>query len=223
MGRTHPNLVGHWRAENNPNDTSGNGLHGVWAGTPAYAKGKIGQAFDFNTLRHITVSNLDNFGSSITGDFSISVWVKTTSVTSLFSGVINDGNNTSLYVSIASTLPRFDVRGDGNQDNRVRANIAVNDGDWHHIVYVKAGSKAEDFRIYVDGKLTSLIIDSSEEITAASDFEYPFLLGARNNRGTINASTCELDDVQIWNRALAPHQIAAIYNGVDPAFIGDVA
>ncbi len=230
MGRTHPNLVGHWRMENNLTDTSGNGNNGtVGAGSAAYVDGKIGRAWDNDGTRY-GVLPMDG-KDWIEDGFSVGMWVRTTSTASqnIF-GAANDGTTTALGVILNFTTSNrlfVSVRSESGETVNPGTGVSVNNAfavdTWFHFCFV-ADPVANLGKVYINGVFAGES-QSTLNVDNFAPFDYPIFFGRRNNRGTPTGSPLlgQLDDVQIWNRALAPNQIRAIYNGVDPAFIGDVA
>jgi hypothetical protein len=217
MGRTHPNLDAHYRAERNPNDTSGNAVNGTWGGTEQYAKGRIGEGFDFNG------SSWVDTGSESIGDGLFAAADRRWSV-ALWSRI--NGANEGTYLGRASansTQRSFQILRLGTVSNPAfylrgeitRFALDHNDGVWRHYSVTWDGQTA---RFYLNGVyFSNLNVGTASEITGQR-----VIIGARTN-GTGFFLSGQIDDVQIWNRALQPHHIRAIYNGVDPAFIGDVA
>jgi hypothetical protein len=219
MGRTHPNLVGHWRAENNPNDTSGNGQSGIWSGAPTYAKGVGGQCFDFDVSSYVSIFAA---GSDwLIGDFAFNAWVKSVdgNIGGAVIGTVNVGTGTFFQVSLNEPhngFIRIALRGPSAADVSISTNHP--NGEWFHLAYTyKTGI---GMTAYING----VFAGSAGTVPERTLTEYSTWIGAQNNRGGFSRGfEGQLDDVQIWNAALQPHHIRAIYNGVDPAFIGDVA
>ncbi len=223
MGRTHPNLRGHWRFENNLTDTSGNGKNAsVFQGSPSFIKGKIGQGREYNRSNgDQTPTNIDFAPQN---SFGISFWIKPfdTESNSCPFGFANTGPNTTIIClinrSVSGDVLMF-ARQDGGASASFQTGSVLSLNEWHFVFLAHEGS---NLKIYVDAGLKAT--QSRSIVGGYSLNEFGMGLGFENDRGDFGrAFNGQLDDVQIWNRALAPHQIAAIYNGVDPAFIGDIA
>ncbi len=213
MGRTHPNLVGHWRFENTLDDSSGNGNNGtVGAGSAAYAAGKIGRAWDNDATRYITIPETFK-----TESVSFAFWYKTESIV-FAKSIISDRSNSRAGFIIWEDINgfmAFDYHA-ANALERWTTNYALSTSVWQHIVFTRDPNGR---KLYVNGKLQDSTSDAGSMTQSANNFTS--IMARADNLSTRTIG--QLDDVQIWNRALAPHQIAAIYNGVDPAFIGDIA
>jgi hypothetical protein len=206
MGRTHPNLVGHWRFENNLLDTSGNGNDGtVGAGSAAYANGTLGLAADFNPSGFVWADTGVQLGATWTVNF----WVRPKTLVNGY------------FFSQTDTISagRLILGEDGSRlfafvGSNVAARFAPTLNQWYHF----SMSKNETGLItwYVDCEARGSITNTAPQTANQSQVGGSSVLSGRNTNSVI-------DDVQIWNRALQPHHIRAIYNGVDPAFLGDIA
>jgi hypothetical protein len=224
MGRTHPNLVGHWRFENNLLDTSGNGNDGtVGAGSAAYVRGKVGQAWDNDATRFVEIGNPTEMQINTEDGpgLTMCAWAKPSSFPTtgnirvvFASGTLGSGRHgCGIYYSSVNYV--FQVR---RGDSVVSAFFPHNNNtDWVHL----AGTRRDGVTIlYVNGVLVS---SNTGEIGDTTP-NFPYQIGQREGFSQeIWRFQGQIDDVQIWNRALQPHHIRAIYNGVDPAFIGDIA
>jgi hypothetical protein len=235
MGRTHPNLVGHWRFENNLLDSSGNGNDGaVGAGSAAYARGKVGQAWDSNATRYIDATET----TSKLGSIAISAWLRPTwTFTSsaavddrktIISNITTSNLADAVYIIHANEDGRIDLIWRNNADTGFNAHITddvvLAKDTWSHFAMVSESGVAPVF--YIDGKAVSSNTRVGIGTESGSKSPNLLIMGAPIQGvtgGALRRWIGQLDDVQIWNRALQPHHIRAIYNGVDPAFIGDVA
>ena len=88
------------------------------------------------------------------------------------------------------------------------ASVNLND-NWHQIVVVD--SLAQTF-VYIDGFLVSSFSYGSDDNCFQGSNEFLFGGGADNQ-----FLTGSLDDIGIWNRALTPEEITALYNGTSCA------
>lgn len=168
-------------------------------------------------------------GKSLTelgpADFSIEAWIKTTAINQ---GIVVCTNANTLwevgekafYIN-SSGMPAFV----GNSHNYIMGNMAVNDGNWHHVavVFNHTGGSSGIGKIYVDGS----------DQTASSGYSPSF-----NNLGTFkigapnynnfdpeapNFFAGAIDDVRIWNTARTQTHISANMNtcltGNEPGLI----
>ncbi len=214
MGRTHPNLVGHWRFEDNLTDTSGNGNNAVLlVGAESYQKGKIGQCWSN------TGQSLDSMIASSTfvgTPFTLALWFNPSQITE------SDLGRYRLFTTASGSASRANLSIDNSKlSMRTAANVIAVEWDipainqWYHAAAVWDGSNSQ--LLYVNG----ILIGTNNRSMSSGDSVTAKIFGQTTTNLRVYRGLG--DDLQIWNRALAPHQIAAIYNGVDPAFIGDVA
>jgi hypothetical protein len=191
--------------ENNLLDTSGNGNDGtVGAGSAAYMRGKVGQAADFNPSGFMYADT----PVTISAEWSIAFWVYVKStVNGYFVNQWESGHPA-----------RFIIGEDGGNifmfaGADVYRAAAVNE-TWIHLALSR--NSIGKYVAYKDGSQVGTLTNSNALPAIVAQ------IGGTNRIGDRNSNSI-IDDVQIWNRALQPHHIRAIYNGVDPAFIGDIA
>lgn len=211
------NLVSYWELEeasgtrvdsHGSNDLTDNNT--VTQGT-----GKIGYGADFERANSEYLNKSDNVSLSITGDMSLSLWVKIESQVSAGTveynlcskylpstnrswgfAYIHNGGTYALQVITSST---------GSTIKYGNITQTLTPGSWHHIVYLYDAS-ASSIEIYVDGSsigtigsLTSSLYDG----TAA------FELGAQNGSYTLDGV---LDEVGLWSKKLSGSEISDLYN-----------
>ena len=130
-------------------DASGNGNDGA-LNAPTWDSGKFGGALSFDGVDDFVdcgnSSTLD-FG---TGDFTISAWIKTTDRAgeTIFGNGGDDGGGIRYRLYIEGD-PGVKILVDDNSNKRdPEGNVAVVDGQWHHLVGMRNGST---LRVYIDG------------------------------------------------------------------------
>ena len=190
-------------------DESGN--YDGTASNVTYGTGVFGQAGVFNGSAYITATP-----QTQQQGFSWSFWVNYTS--------------TSLYSYIASVYTGSDVSGVPNalfvnsQNNGALAlalgnngsyvfnfnhtTTGLNDGQWHQVVVSWDGTTAANaVRFYIDNVVTT----ATSSISAASLPNYSeFAIGARAV-DKILKFTGSIDQVRIFNEALTPLEVEALY------------
>ena len=131
-----PNPLAWYQLEGNGNDSSGNGSNGT-ANIMSYVAGVAGaQAAAFNG----SSSNMQ-IPRSISNDFTIAFWMKTTQTGgtgqwSAGKGLVDasvGGTTNDFEVSLVGASAAFGV---GNPDTTINSTIAINDGQWHHVAAI---------------------------------------------------------------------------------------
>jgi hypothetical protein len=158
---------------------------------------------------YATVASPDDF--NFTGDFSISVWIKrgpygAGSIASKQSAVNYLGWNLwfenggiNLIAGISGNL------------NIVQTAPIYGDSEWHHLIAVKKGTDANDWRFYVDGQKDTHVVQNDMNAGNITDLTNTgrFLIGARDAGGASFQGT--IDDLMIYNRALSESEATGIY------------
>ena len=150
---------------------------------------------------YLKITNTGDFDFGESTDFTFSLWVKTKGDGPLISK--GDINNDNIYLRIDTDGT---VKGSiSNSD--VTHSVIVNDNQWHHIVWVVDRSAQQE--IYIDNTAEAGSSSGSHDVSNT----YHPLIGAFNNSGTIIASLkCQLDDIQIFKKALGTTEINKLFN-----------
>jgi hypothetical protein len=107
------------------------------------------------------------------------------------------------------------ARYDGLKNPTITSTSTINDGEFHHLAFVKEGS---NLKLYIDGKLEGTTTDTTTGTTTNSS---PLYLGSRG--GNLEFFKGDLDDVRIWNVARSEAEIKTFQGGVKPNSTGLVA
>ena len=144
-----------------------------------------------------------------TNDFSVATWVYSDGYANsgsvwnaLFSKGTLVGSPAPFYGLFINSTNNvyFMVNDDGYYAN---STFAIN-GAWHHVVGVREGDNLE---LYIDGDL-----NDSGSTTGSVSSGSGFYMG-EDDGNTNRYFDGKLDDVRIYNYALAPSQIKELYNG----------
>jgi hypothetical protein len=211
------NLIAWWNFDESSgtvaHDIAG-GVNGSLQGGAAFTSGGVeGGAVSISGAGSL-VDMGDNFDFNNASAYSLQVWVKlapgdqggyvpvsrhhATVAQGYFIAIgnMNDGcNSTAGAVHLYSEYPCSPSSA-----------ILVNDGNWHQIVGTFQGGIAS---IYVDGAFQG----ASSGTTLNALDAYPFLVGGINSAAGVpsNVFTGLIDDVGVWNVALTPAQVLALY------------
>ncbi len=189
-------------------DSSGNGKNGVLIGGPSWEPGKIGNAVHLRGIKHIALP--EGLVSSLS-DFTVSCWVKLDSV-STWSRIFDFGSNTSVYMGFTPTDDsggaRFGITTNGSLTAyKMQTHAYISTGKWRH------------FAITLSDQIGILYIDGVKASVNNAILLRPSNLGktTRNYLGKSQFTDDPylqglLDDFRIYNRALNPTEIAALFS-----------
>ncbi|MFZ2658438.1 MAG: LamG-like jellyroll fold domain-containing protein [Victivallales bacterium] len=186
----------------NASDESGNGNNGtVYGATLAPNRfGAANSAYYFNGI-----SDYIGCGTNASLDltaFSISYWVNYSSLPGIGSNsyILSKGGN---YASYMDQVPYVYFSEGGNA---LSTNSKLSSGKWYNIV---ATYDQNFFKVYVNGKWEAN--GGLNPVPAGSTD--PLFLGASSLGGIVSDYfNGTLDDVRIYNRALAPSEVTELYN-----------
>ena len=217
-----PQITDWWPADDTLADIVGANNGTVPYPGPTYDVGEVGDAFTFNEGNEIDFgTNAANFG---TNDFTVDFWIKQpTDATNLY-GVLEKRvtcGNLFAFLDIHSGpeegLPtsgpgRMFIDFSGNAAAGyvvlIDTNKQVNDGVFHHAAFVRNGLT---LAIYIDGFLdTNMITSGIANLTNPNTFR----AGQSVCVGMDGSVPFEgdLDELDLWSRALSPAEIQAIYD-----------
>jgi len=201
-------LVAYYPFNGNANDESGNGNHGTNYGATITSDrfGNTNKAYYFDGNAEITVPHSTYFNIET---WSISVWYQTTAsdlhpyrITSK-SGYFPQSNYLAILFDPASV---YGSAWNGSTEIQTRDNQATNDGDWHHVVYIRDNS-SHKYYLYVDNILKETDDDIFGNLSNTSILYIGSIYGPANQKWV-----GEIDDIRIYNRALTESEIQLLYN-----------
>ncbi len=209
-----PSLVGWWRFDETVQgtavaDSSGKGNAATLSGTFVRAVGQVGGAVLFGG--GAATGNAASIGFPTgTSARTVSAWVRI--VTPISNGVdrtvLDFGNNDTTFASFQLFVSKSGTVGFGNaQTTAALGTTRVDDGAWHHIAGVLPGNNTNP-SLYVDGNLENATPPSFFAVTGSSG---AFKIGQALQGG--NAFQGIIDEVRLYNRALAASEVQTIYTG----------
>jgi Concanavalin A-like lectin/glucanases superfamily len=235
-----PGMIAWWPLDNSPDDIVGTNNPPSSAGAITYAPGMVGAGVDVS-LTPLGISVLRTPSLNLLGsDFSIDAWVNIPknspaeyrTIFENYGGVPAYG----LYVNLNNKAAAYfrpgvvAINGTGN-DPFVEAvgTIDLNDGQWHHLVAVRSGATPTQAgataSIYVDGNLEGTGTNSAVLGVNGGSVDTDGCLYARIGATYSGPGYCVsptasptephfrgvIDEVEIFNRALDPSEIKALY------------
>jgi len=207
-------LVAYWsfdqQSGNDFLDASGNNNTAVNNGNVTTVSGVVGNAASFPGHGILTVADSTSLdtAAAATASRSVAFWFKTTTTSNLV--VLEKGTNQHFVVQTegGSLAGKISFRVNTTSTPRVISLNPVNDNNWHHFA-ATFDAAANLMNLYIDGVLQATNTQASP---GAND--EPFVIGARV--GPSFGFVGSLDELAVWNRPLAPPEIAALVQGVSP-------
>jgi len=200
-------LQAHYAFESNAQDSSGNANHGT-ATALTYVAGKVGSlAAQFNgTSSYVSIPR------SVTDDFTVAMWVKTTDTAGsagaqwwngkgLVDGEVG-GGGADWGTAIVNGKFVLGV-GSSEGDTTLASSVNINDGIWHHVAATRNNTNGA-MAVYVDGVLRASGIGPTGPRTFPSSLRIASLQTGNN---FLNGT---LDDVRLYDRILSVGEIAAL-------------
>ena len=208
IGATDAQVAEYSFSGNTVQDTSGQGNHGTPANvsyaSPGQGSNAVAAQFDGST-------SYARLPESLTDDFSIAYWIKTTSTglvgTQWYQGAgIVDaevpGTMNDFGTSLLGGKAAFGI---GNPDTTITSTSAINDGAWHQVTATRTNSNGT-MRLYVDGQLQATGTGAIGPRTA------PAALALGRSLPGYNYFLGQLDDVRLYNYPLGAGQVLALTN-----------
>ncbi len=186
-------------------DATGNGNNGTVVGATWNTNGEVNGCLSFNGANnYVQISN------TISGDFSIVFWVKSTQTAGTGKWWQGDGLVDGDVSAVAndfgtSLLGGKFAFGVGNPDTTIVSTSSINDGVWHECVATRVRSSGT-MSLYVDGNLQVTGTGNTNSLTASASLRFGQIL---SGGGFFNGS---LDEIKIYNRALGNNEVSALYN-----------
>ncbi|MCP4257122.1 MAG: hypothetical protein GY774_06300 [Planctomycetes bacterium] len=224
-------LVAFYALDGDPNDSSGNELHGTLVGDPNFVEGQVGMALDLDGVDDVVeLGKID-----VAGGITLAAWIKADDFEINDARIITKANEWSgdnhwwMLSTISETSLRFRLKTDeGPSTATLISNPALETGVWAHVVTSWDGSM---MRIYKDGIEianqekggTAVAVDPNISAAIGSQPSDAF---ASDPSHVVKFFDGLIDEVQIYERALSGSEIRYLAGErapVDPGTDGLVA
>lgn len=226
-------LVGCWLfnegSGNKVYDLSGNNNHGTLSGfsdpptaTSGWCAGPHGGALRFDgSDDYGSIGLLPGLLPSLnSGGISICVGLSTiyTAAIAGIVGSINTGNNSLLSFvtnrdktgAYVAGKTQFELRQEGSTTLRAEMGYNIYDGILHNVCLTSIPS-TNQIQFYVDGQAKTTSLSSAATLNNFANFQYPVMVSASNNRGTITAyNTITLSYLILHSRAISATEVAQL-------------
>ena len=178
-------------------------LNGSWTwGQPSALRSQTS-----NTSLHVDGGYVDQSASLSSGTaYSLETWFRTsrTSGGALLSLITSSGVDRSLYLGSDGKV-RFGVGGSA----LVVSPTALNDGQWHHVVYTNASTGSSKAKLYVDGALVASA-NSGNNGTATGTWRAGQATWGSTWPGSPDQFfRGDLDEIAVYTSTLTAAQVAA--------------
>ena len=194
-----------YQLNGNATDVSGN-YNGTWGGTAAYTTGVFGQAANFvGGSTYIDTSIDSELQTSV---FSYSLWFNASTIdstprhfiarynptTPAFWGRVENGRIVLYFYSLGTPYnPEFS---------------GINENTWYHLAVTLDGSTA---KVYINGTETTPTTFGGSPNVVTRNSTSPILLGQLNGYIGTYPFVGSIDQVRIFNTALDPLEVEALY------------
>ncbi|TAN40440.1 MAG: LamG domain-containing protein [Nitrospirae bacterium] len=215
-------LVGYWTMDSNDMngtkvyDKSGGGNNGTLVNSPTLSTGKISQSVLFNGSNQYITKSSPSYIDNTQG--TLSAWFKVASLTGIdtlwtvgVSGAINDNLRVDYRGDSSKVLQIILVIDGAVSFNAVTVNT-ISDFNWH---LISATSDGSTFKVYIDGVLQSLTINSGSNTGQWFDDAIDantFTMGRLEYDSPIQYFNGSIDDARVYNRALSAAEVKNLYN-----------
>ncbi|MBC5772971.1 PQQ-dependent sugar dehydrogenase [Pontibacter sp. KCTC 32443] len=187
---------------------------------PVPVEGKFHEGLKFSTTSAVDLNDASKFNWGKSTPFSISFWVRTTSNADRNSVIIGRHDpSSSLHWWIGmdpSGYAVFMLRDINHLGGPIGGKgPKLNDGNWHLVTAVRDAAANKNI-LYVDGQVAdeiAMVYDYSFEGTAAVNIGYLQLGDGFHFEG-------DLDEMKLFDRALAATEISGEYNSGNGSYCG---
>jgi hypothetical protein len=209
-GTLPPGIVALYNADGNANDSIGHNNATPVGQPPAYVAGVVGQAFQFDGYGYLSVPDAPSLDAPTV---TVDAWVKSSYIgENPGASIVWKGADGvafgSYYLTTGSGGLVFRISDGVNVAGSPDAGPGVWDEKWHNVAGTYDGST---IRLYVDGKE----VGNGTPATLQIDYSLPStndLAIGEIPAGTFhNSFFGAIDELSIYDRALSPGEIQAIY------------
>jgi Concanavalin A-like lectin/glucanases superfamily len=221
-------LVAYYPFNRNAMDESGNGNNGTVYGATLTTDrfGNAEEAYGFNGWNAYIVTTANNILSTCNKG-TLSLWFKTPAIVSdrdIFA-YSTDASNTSLFtLQLYEGKIWFAIKHNTGKQPQFRGTTILQPNQWYHLILVADGVNAIDAYLnnehenltYIDdgsGTNGNFWFSSIDNISSSNHF---ISIGALRRGGAAEGFySGSIDDIRIYNRALSPSEIQALYHERD--------
>lgn len=196
-----PNLIGHWKLDGNARDSAGSN-HGTLVGNPAWANDpQRGWCLDLSGQGdYVDVG--DSPSLTFTQAITLACWIAVRQFDRNWSAIVTKGDDWVLARTRDDNRVAFLCLGLAGGGWPEVYSGDVNDGNWHHLAGVYDGVQLS---LYQDGACVD-----SKALHGPLNHNWSRVLIGENGQSTKRYWNGLIDDVRLYNRALAAAEIATL-------------
>ena len=204
-------MVSWWPLQNDGRDIWGLS-NGTLHNSPTFGAGKVGQALNVTGNNGVSVPDSPSLNFGPGADLSIDAWIRTsstrTTLTVLDKRTIAGSNVHGYIIFLSTGSLRFQL-GDGTAINSPNQGGELRDGQWHHIAVSIDRDQVNGGNLYVDG--ANVLVFNPTAVSGDLSNSSPLLIGEHVNDPS-SSFVGDIDEVEIFNRALTGAEVASIFN-----------
>jgi hypothetical protein len=203
-----PGLIGWWPGEGNANDIIGTN-NGTLSGGVTFAKGEVGQAFNFNPANG-TLIVPDSPSLRLANQLTTEAWINARTLnTSPGYAIVSKlafatGNNGYQFILVGNTIQGlFNSPGQSWPSEVIASGPIISTGIWYHVAFTYDQSA---MKLYCNGQPVATNVIGAHAIATS--------ISALRISGTDTHAYFDglIDEPSVYNRALSASEIAAIYD-----------
>ena len=210
-------LVSWWKGENNAQDSYKFGHNAVFTGNAAYTPGIVDQSFKFDgvdDLLDLGKKEGTLFADPTNTSLSLSFWMKTSATKSpqgsmyiIDTGAGTDGRRGFYCNTVQGTL--YCAVRQAKAIYKASSSNIIPLNSWKHVT-LTFDDNAHELKLYLDGALSKT---GTEEKISGDTFASPLaVIGATATNPKNLLFNGSLDEIAVWNRALAAAEVKNLYN-----------
>jgi len=211
-------VVTHYNFENNIEDQVGSNDLSANGNSPSYVDGISGKCVYFDGSYDLIDGTSGDFDLEYTDPFTMSIAFKTTlsgEIRALFgkTEIYDTTYGFSLFINADGQIYYSSKGKDNGGEIKKHTNNAFNDGNWHTVTLVSAGTGTGDgIKIYVDGveQQCTYLVNISFTNTLKND--RPFSIGGYDQQTSNRYFKGYLDEFRFWKRVLTDDEIQTVHD-----------
>ncbi|HNT30360.1 MAG TPA: DUF2341 domain-containing protein, partial [bacterium] len=188
--------------------------------TPTWATGQIANALDFESSSNQYAYAADSASLSITGDLTLSAWIKPESVTAAtifaIAGKVQSSDADYSFIQYGDELRLYI---DSNSDYSTTDAVNLSTGTWYHVAAIYSATDAT-IRFYVNGEEYASTVTGTIPNAIADTSNALYIAGIPSMIWPPGSSYDGIiDSLKLYNRALTPEDIAAEYESLHAVMV----